>query len=135
MPTLPAETRKHIVSTYHLSPRDADVLMSIDTGADVGFDGESPSRLGAVAYFESVVRGGRDPKVAANWIIHELVGQLSFRGQSFADNPLTPDRLGELVDAVEGHVVTGMCHRFVPGSVGYMRLCRHLGKATIKALD
>ncbi|KAG9080235.1 hypothetical protein FRC06_006910, partial [Ceratobasidium sp. 370] len=47
MPTLPAETRNRIISTYHLSPRDADVLMNIDTGADVGFDGEPPSRLGA----------------------------------------------------------------------------------------
>ncbi|KAG8740636.1 hypothetical protein FRC10_004094 [Ceratobasidium sp. 414] len=107
MPTLPAETRSRVISTYHLSPRDADVLMNVDTGADVGFDGEPPSRLGAVAYFESVARGGRDPKVVANWIIHELVGQLSFKGQSFADNPLPPERMGELIDAVEGKVVTG----------------------------
>lgn len=108
MPTLPAETRERILSSYNLSPRDVDVLMSIDAGADVGFDGEPPSRLGAVAYFESVVRGGRDPKVVANWIIHELLGQLSYRGQSFADNPVTPDRLGEVIDAVGARVVTGM---------------------------
>ncbi|KAG8707868.1 hypothetical protein FRC08_000246 [Ceratobasidium sp. 394] len=107
MPTLPAETRNRIISTYHLSPRDADVLMHIDTGADIGFDGEPPSRLGAVAYFESVARGGRDPKVVANWIIHELVGHLSFKNQSFADNPLSPERMGELIDAVEGKIVTG----------------------------
>ncbi|KAF8603440.1 Glutamyl-tRNA amidotransferase B subunit [Ceratobasidium sp. AG-I] len=107
MPTLPAETRERIMSSYKLSPRDVDVLMSIDSGADVGFDGEPPSHLGAVAYFESVVRGGRDPKVVANWIIHELLGQLSYRDQSFADNLVTPSRLGEVIDAVEGRVVTG----------------------------
>ncbi|ELU38365.1 glutamyl-tRNA(Gln) amidotransferase [Rhizoctonia solani AG-1 IA] len=107
MPTLPTQTRERLVSTYKLSSRDVDVLMGIDAGADVGFDGEEPSRLGAVAYFESVVRGGRDPKIVANWLLHELIGQLSLRSQTFADNPLTPERLGELVDAVESHVITG----------------------------
>jgi aspartyl-tRNA(Asn)/glutamyl-tRNA(Gln) amidotransferase subunit B len=113
MPTLPAQTRERLISTYKLSPRDADVLMGIDAGADIGFDGEAPSRLGAVAYFESVVRGGgRDPKIVANWLLHELIGQLSFRGQTFVDNPLTPERLGELVDAVESHVITGVSIRY-----------------------
>lgn len=111
MPTLPAQTRHRLITTYNLSPRDADVLMGIDAGSDIGFDGEPPSRLGAVAYFESVVRSGqgRDPKIVANWLLHELIGQLSFRGQAFADNPLSPERLGELVDAVGAHVVTGTC--------------------------
>lgn len=84
--------------------------MGVDAGSDVGFDGEAPSRLGAVAYFEAVVHGGRgrDPKIVANWLLHDLIGQLSFRGQTFVDNPLTPERLGELVDAVEGRVITGV---------------------------
>ncbi|KAH7344090.1 glutamyl-tRNA amidotransferase [Rhizoctonia solani] len=107
MPTLPVQTREHLISAYKLSSRDVDVLMGVDAGADVGFDGEEPSRLGAVAYFESVVRGGRDPKIVANWLLHELIGQLSFRNQTLVDNPLSPERLGELVDAVESRVITG----------------------------
>ncbi|CEL59257.1 aspartyl/glutamyl-tRNA amidotransferase subunit B [Rhizoctonia solani AG-1 IB] len=107
MPTLPDQTRERLVSTYKLSSRDVDVLMGINAGSDVGFDGEEPSRLGAVAYFESVVREGRDPKIVANWLLHELLGQLSFRNQTFADNPLTPQKLGELVDAVENRMITG----------------------------
>ncbi|KAJ1308346.1 hypothetical protein OPQ81_004056 [Rhizoctonia solani] len=107
MPTLPAQTQERLISAYKLSPRDVDVLMGVDAGADIGFDGEDPSRLGAVAYFESVVRGGRDPKIVANWLLHELIGQLSFRNQSFAHNTLPPERLGELVDAVESRTITG----------------------------
>ncbi|KDN35709.1 hypothetical protein RSAG8_11388, partial [Rhizoctonia solani AG-8 WAC10335] len=107
MPTLPAQTRERLISGYKLSARDVDVLMGVDVGADVGFDGEEPSRLGAVAYFESVARGGRDPKAVANWLLHELIGQLSFRSQTFAENPLSPERLGELVDAVESRTITG----------------------------
>ncbi|KAG9074195.1 hypothetical protein FRC06_010867 [Ceratobasidium sp. 370] len=45
--------------------------------------------------------------MVANWIIHEVVGQLSFKNQSFAHNPLSPERMGELIDVVEGKVVTG----------------------------
>ncbi|QRV72335.1 aspartyl-tRNA(Asn)/glutamyl-tRNA (Gln) amidotransferase subunit B [Ceratobasidium sp. AG-Ba] len=107
MPTLPEETRERLISTYQLSPRDTDVLMNIDVGADIGFDGEPPSRLGAVAYFESVVRGRRDPKVVANWMMHELIGQLSYKGQTFKENPLSAERLGEVIDAVEENLVTG----------------------------
>ncbi|CAE6493091.1 unnamed protein product, partial [Rhizoctonia solani] len=107
MPTLPAQTRERLISAYKLSARDVDVLMGVDAGADVGFDGEEPLRLGAVAYFESVVREGRSPKTVANWLLHELIGQLSFRNQTFAENPLSPERLGELVDAVESHAITG----------------------------
>ncbi|CAE6477101.1 unnamed protein product [Rhizoctonia solani] len=107
MPTLPAQTRERLISAYKLSSRDVDVLMGVDAGTDVGFDGEEPSRLGAVAYFESIARGGRDPKTVANWLLHELIGQLSFKNQTFTDNPLSPERLGELVDAVESRAITG----------------------------
>ncbi|CAE6445656.1 unnamed protein product [Rhizoctonia solani] len=107
MPTLPAQTRERLISSYKLSSRDVDVLMGVDAGADVGFDGEEPSQLGAVAYFESVVRGGRDPKIVANWLLHELIGQLSFRNQTFVDNTLSPERLGELIDAIESRTITG----------------------------
>ncbi|KAG8681848.1 hypothetical protein FRC09_017189 [Ceratobasidium sp. 395] len=107
MPTLPAETRTRLLSKYRLSSRDAEALMNIDTGADVGFDGEPPPRLGAIAYFESVVQERRDPKIVANWVTHELLGQLSFKNQNFSDNSLPPERLGELIDAIEDKVITG----------------------------
>ena len=63
MPELPEATRARLLS-MGLSERDADVLMTVDAGREVGFDGE-PGK-GAVAYFNSLVRG-RDPKIVINW--------------------------------------------------------------------
>lgn len=66
MPELPEAMRQRLRS-QGLSERDTDVLMSVDSGREVGFDGE-PGNGGAVAYFDSLSRG-RDPKVVVNWSV------------------------------------------------------------------
>ena len=66
MPELPDATRSRLLR-QGLSERDADVLMSIDSGREVGFDGE-PGDGGAVAYFDTLSKD-RDPKVAVNWLV------------------------------------------------------------------
>lgn len=47
--------------------RDVDVLLNIDVGRSVGWDGAVGG--GTVEYFEEVVKGakGRDPKTVLNW--------------------------------------------------------------------
>jgi aspartyl-tRNA(Asn)/glutamyl-tRNA(Gln) amidotransferase subunit B len=65
MPSLISETRTYLQSHYGLSLRDVDALMSLDTGSDVAFDGETLDES-AVNYFETVA-DGRDPKVVVNW--------------------------------------------------------------------
>lgn len=64
MPELPGSMRQRLYS-QGLSARDAEVLMSVDSGREVGFDGE-PGSGGAVAYFDSLSTG-RDAKVVVNW--------------------------------------------------------------------
>ena len=63
MPPLPDATRARLLE-QGLSQRDVEVLMDVDSGREVGFDGELGH--GAVAYFDEVSRG-RDPKVVVNW--------------------------------------------------------------------
>ncbi len=65
MPELPHALRSRLQSQYGISARDADILMSIQSGSDVGFDGEPP-KGGAVGYFEEVAKAS-DPKEAINW--------------------------------------------------------------------
>ena len=65
MPKLPAATRERLLC-QGLTPRDIDVLMSVDAGREVRFDGELGS--GAVAYFDAVA-SGRDPKAVVNWSV------------------------------------------------------------------
>ncbi|OCH94280.1 Glutamyl-tRNA-Gln amidotransferase B subunit [Obba rivulosa] len=103
MPELPAATRTRLQS-LGLTSRDIDVLMDVDSGREVGFDGEL--RPGAVAYFDSVTND-RDPKVVVNWITHELLGQLAFRKETFSDNPMTTEQMGELIDMVQEKKITG----------------------------
>ncbi|KAJ8472672.1 hypothetical protein ONZ51_g8362 [Trametes cubensis] len=103
MPELPTATRARLLD-QGLSERDVDVLMDVDSGREVGFDGELGR--GAVAYFDQVSRG-RDPKAAVNWITHELLGQLAFRNETFTDNPISVEQMGELIDLVQNGKVTG----------------------------
>lgn len=64
MPELPGVIRSRLCN-QGLSKRDAEVLMSVDSGREVEFDGELGSG-GAVAYFESLSKS-RDPKIVVNW--------------------------------------------------------------------
>ncbi|KAG1735395.1 hypothetical protein EDB19DRAFT_1724224 [Suillus lakei] len=93
MPDLPDATRARLLN-LGLSGRDTDVLMAVDSGREVGFDGE----LG---------KGARDPRVVVNWMRHELLGQLTARKETFSDNPVSVEQLGELIDLVQDGKITG----------------------------
>jgi hypothetical protein len=74
MPDLPGATRSRLDASG-LSKRDIDVLMSVDAGREVGFDGELGT--GAVSYFDAVA-AGRDPKHAANWWVMPVCSTAQF---------------------------------------------------------
>ncbi|KAI0722383.1 Glutamyl-tRNA amidotransferase B subunit [Cerioporus squamosus] len=103
MPELPDATRARLLA-QGLSQRDVEVLMDVDSGREVGFDGQLGH--GAVAYFDEVARG-RDPKVVVNWITHELLGQLAFRDETFKDSPMSTAQMGNLIDLVQAGKITG----------------------------
>jgi aspartyl-tRNA(Asn)/glutamyl-tRNA(Gln) amidotransferase subunit B len=63
MPELPDATRSRLAG-LGLSAQVIDVLMSVDAGREVGFDGQLGA--GAVAYFDTVA-ATREPRVVANW--------------------------------------------------------------------
>ncbi|KAF9509879.1 hypothetical protein BS47DRAFT_1300924 [Hydnum rufescens UP504] len=105
MPELPSALYARLQSQYGISARDTEVLMSIESGSDMGYDGEA-EKGSAVNYFEQVADGG-DPKVAANWIIHELLGQLAFRNESFHTNPVSVETMRELLALLHDGTLTG----------------------------
>src|SRR6059058_4820827 len=59
LPELPAKKRERFMAQYALSVNDADVLTGDRAVAD---------------YYEAVVRAGADTKLAANWVINEVLG-------------------------------------------------------------
>ncbi|KAH7887387.1 GatB/GatE catalytic domain-containing protein [Phlebopus sp. FC_14] len=112
MPELPDATRTRLLS-MGLTEQDVEVLMAVDAGREVGFDGEIGR--GAVGYFTTLAQG-RDSKVTVNWMIHELLGQLAARKETFSDNPISIEQMGGLLDMVQSGKMTGtsgktlLCH-------------------------
>lgn len=41
-------------------------------------------------------------------MIHELLGQLTTRKETFSDNPISVEQMGELVDMVQSEKLTGV---------------------------
>jgi aspartyl-tRNA(Asn)/glutamyl-tRNA(Gln) amidotransferase subunit B len=63
---LPDEKKKRFVRDYGLSAYDIDVLMAERERAE---------------YYEEIVKGGAEPKAAANWLINEYLGRLNRSGE------------------------------------------------------
>lgn len=65
MPALVNEIRERL-ELLGLSQQDVDVLMSVDSGNEVGFDGRL--NHGAVTYFEALTKS-RNSKIVVNWYV------------------------------------------------------------------
>src|SRR5262249_38321803 len=50
---------------------------------------------------------GRDPKLAANWVINELFGRLNKDAKDIAASPITTDQLGEILDLMAEGTISG----------------------------
>jgi aspartyl-tRNA(Asn)/glutamyl-tRNA(Gln) amidotransferase subunit B len=91
LPELPDAKKARFVADYKLSPYDAEVLV-----------GEQASG----AYFEAVAKG-RDPKLAANWVMGDLFGALNRLGRGIEDSPIAAPALGELIDLIADGTISG----------------------------
>jgi aspartyl-tRNA(Asn)/glutamyl-tRNA(Gln) amidotransferase subunit B len=89
MPELPDQVLHRLLTQYHLTPYDADVI-SNHTGASI--------------YFEKVAQG-RDPKEVASWIMNEIFAHL--KGSSITDCPVSAPELGELLDLIKKGTISG----------------------------
>ncbi|GAA5836528.1 hypothetical protein JCM9279_000416 [Rhodotorula babjevae] len=118
MPELPEAARARLRARYGLGQREAGVLVALGEVPDEA-EGEGEVRARAAAagaagaaaqqdeaspglgvrWFEMLAEG-RDPKLAANWLIHTYLGLLSRASLSLARSPLEPAQLGALLDAV-----------------------------------
>jgi aspartyl-tRNA(Asn)/glutamyl-tRNA(Gln) amidotransferase subunit B len=91
LPELPDEKRARFAKEYGLSDYDAGVLVSEkETGA----------------FYESVAKG-RDPKLAANWVMGDLAGLLNKAGKGVTESPVSADALGGLIDLIADNTISG----------------------------
>jgi aspartyl-tRNA(Asn)/glutamyl-tRNA(Gln) amidotransferase subunit B len=91
LPELPDQKKHRFMESFGLSAYDANVLIAERARAD---------------YFEAVAKG-RDPKLAANWVINELLGVLNKNGTALADSPVKAAKLGALIDLISDNTISG----------------------------
>ncbi|AID29794.2 aspartyl-tRNA(Asn)/glutamyl-tRNA(Gln) amidotransferase subunit B [Mesorhizobium sp. USDA 4775] len=91
LPELPDDKKARFISALGLSTYDASILVSEKSVAD---------------YFEKVA-AGRDGKLAANWVINDLLGQLNKVGKDIENAPVSPDQLGAIIDLIKDGTISG----------------------------
>jgi len=91
LPELPDEKKARFIGEYGLSAYDAGVLVAEQ----------------AKAFFYERTAKGRDPKLAANWVINELFGGLAKAGKEIEDSPVSAEQLGGLVDLIADNTISG----------------------------
>jgi len=92
MPELPAKKRARFVEEMGLSEYDAGVLTASRAASE---------------YFDEVARVSGQPKMAANWVMGDLMGALKAEGKEIAESPVPAARLGELVKLIASGELSG----------------------------
>jgi aspartyl-tRNA(Asn)/glutamyl-tRNA(Gln) amidotransferase subunit B len=92
VPETPHARRDRFVNTLGVSEYDAGVLCSEKNLAD---------------YFEEAAAGISKPKAVANWIINDLLGQLSARDMTLDQNPIPAAGIRALAGFVEAGKING----------------------------
>ncbi len=92
MPETPMARRERFVSDYGLPAYDAQILCSDKGIAD---------------FYEAATADGADAKKVSNWIMSELLRELSDAGQGIADCKIQPAQLGGLVKLIDSKTITG----------------------------
>ncbi len=91
LPELPDEKKHRFINEFGLSTYDASILIAERQRAD---------------YYETVAKN-RDPKIAANWVINELLGILHKNNKTIDDSPIPADKLGGLIDLITNETISG----------------------------
>ncbi len=91
LPELPDEKRERFINALGLTPYDAGVLVAEKETAD---------------FFEEVAEG-RDAKLAANWVINDLLGALNKAGKTIEESLVSAEQLGGIVDLIKADTISG----------------------------
>ncbi|MEM9107182.1 MAG: Asp-tRNA(Asn)/Glu-tRNA(Gln) amidotransferase subunit GatB, partial [Pseudomonadota bacterium] len=91
LPELPDDKRARLMEDMGLSAYDASILVSEKSIAD---------------YFEAVA-DRRDGKLAANWVINDLLGALNKAAKSIDETPVSPEQLGAVLDLIKEGTISG----------------------------
>ena len=93
LPELPDDKRERFGYEYGLTPYDASVLTSNRELAD---------------YYEAVVKSsGGEAKLAANWVMGDLLGALNKDGKELTQSPVSAAQLGGMLQRIADNTISG----------------------------
>ncbi|HEV2492972.1 MAG TPA: Asp-tRNA(Asn)/Glu-tRNA(Gln) amidotransferase subunit GatB [Terriglobia bacterium] len=92
LPELPRSREERLERQYALPKQDAQLLTASRSMAD---------------YFEDVAKRSVEPKLAANWILNDLIFLLQENHKEFAEYPVPPENLAELIALVAKGDISG----------------------------
>ncbi|HHY38577.1 MAG TPA: Asp-tRNA(Asn)/Glu-tRNA(Gln) amidotransferase subunit GatB [Clostridia bacterium] len=92
IPELPSAKRQRFIREYGIPEYDAGVLTADKRLAD---------------FFDECASRYRDPKVVSNWLMGEYLKYANATGLSFAEIPVTPEGLVELLNLQDEGVISG----------------------------
>jgi len=91
LPELPDQKKHRFMDEYSLSLYDAQVLVAEQIRAD---------------YYETVAKG-HDAKLAANWVLNELLGALKKDEKTLEQSPVSAAQLGGLIALISDNTISG----------------------------
>ena len=91
LPELPDQKLVRFKEAYNLPDYDAGVLTSTIEIAN---------------YFEKCLKKHNNPKIVSNWIMTEVLRELK-EGEDIDSFPISPDKLGELLNLIEEGTISG----------------------------
>ena len=89
---LPEARRQRFMRDYELSPEDALTLTAQREMAD---------------YYETVVKTSGNHKLAANWVLSELLRELNNSNITISDCQVTAENLGQMIGLIENATISG----------------------------
>ncbi|ALP54374.1 glutamyl-tRNA amidotransferase [Candidatus Tenderia electrophaga] len=92
LPELPAAKKQRFIDDYGIKAEDAVILTGSRELAD---------------FFEAAVQAGADAKLAANWIIVELLGALNREGKGLAGSPVSAEMLAGMIKRIQDNTISG----------------------------
>ncbi len=92
LPELPDAKKERFIAEFGLKAYDASVLTAEKATAE---------------FFETVARGRKDPKLAANWVIGEWFASQNRAGKDGAHAPVAAAALAGLLDLIENGTISG----------------------------
>jgi aspartyl-tRNA(Asn)/glutamyl-tRNA(Gln) amidotransferase subunit B len=98
LPELPANRAVRFQTAYGLTPADAEILVASQALAD---------------YFETVAAGVASAKLAANWVMAELLAVLNKLAVGVEESPVSAEQLAALLRLIEKETISGKIGKVV----------------------